>query len=230
MRTTLKNTWPYLVLIGVGLAAIPVAATVVKARRGKVDPDSAPGHTARRSFGDYAVVGRSVTIARPRAELFAIWRDFANLADFMENLERVEPVGADPDRNIWYIRGPAGKTVAVETTIAREVANELIAWRSTPESEIATEGRVTFHDAPGNRGTRVSLIIAYKPPAGAFGKAFAKLTMKSPEIQARHDLKRFKMLMETGEIATAARTGADNSEPEGSNSTAAVRQNEEEMA
>lgn len=227
MRDTLKSKWPYLVLIGVGLAAIPVAATLVKTRRSKVDPDSAPGHTARRSFGDYAVVGRSVTIARPRPELFAIWRDFANLADFMENLARIEPVGDDPDRNIWHIRAPAGKTVAVETTIAREVENELIAWRSTPDSEIATEGRVTFHDAPGNRGTRVSLIIAYKPPAGALGKAFAKLMMKSPEIQARHDLKRFKMLMETGEIATAARTRADNAEPAGSQSAAAPTREEE---
>ncbi len=32
----------------------------------------------------------------------------------------------------------------------------------------------------------------------------AKLFQREPEVQARHDLKRFKALMETGEIATSA--------------------------
>jgi len=47
-------------------------------------PDSAPGRTARRSrFGRYAVVGRTVTIAKPRSEVYAFWRDRSNLASFM---------------------------------------------------------------------------------------------------------------------------------------------------
>jgi uncharacterized membrane protein len=33
----------------------------------------------------------------------------------------------------------------------------------------------------------------------------AKLFLREPAIQARHDLKRFKMMMEAGEIATSAR-------------------------
>ena len=69
---------------------------------------------------------------------------------------------------------------------------------------LVTEGRVTFKDAPGERGTRVGLIIAYQPPGGELGRVLAKLFLREPEIQARHDLKRFKMLMETGEIATSA--------------------------
>ena len=52
----------------------------------------------------------------------------------------------------------------------------------------------------------MSLIVAYKPKAGALGEAIATLARQSPEMQARHDLKRFKMLMETGEVATSART------------------------
>ncbi|MBY0345179.1 MAG: hypothetical protein K2Q29_15115, partial [Sphingomonadales bacterium] len=82
--------------------------------------------------------------------------------------------------------------------------------RSTEDSDIDTEGRVTFEDAPGERGTRVSLIIAYKPKGGILGDTVAKLMRRSPELQGRHDLKRFKMLMETGEIATSARTRADH--------------------
>jgi hypothetical protein len=109
-------------------------------------------------------------------------------------------------KGTYVIRAANGKTYAVDTRIAREVDGELIAWRSTEESEIDTEGRVTFEDAPGDRGTRVSLIIAYKPKGGAVGDAIATLARRSPALQARHDLKRFKMLMETGEIASSART------------------------
>ena len=165
--------------------------------------DDAPGYTQRRSFGKYDVTGRSVLIGKPRQELYAYWRDFNNLSNFMENLERVEDRGNG--RSLWVIRAPAGQTVDVEVEIAREEEGELIAWRSVEGSEIDTEGRVAFRDAPGDRGTFVQLIIAYNPPAGEIGRAVAKLFGREPAVQARHDLKRFKMLMETGEIATSAR-------------------------
>jgi len=189
--------------LGLALGAAAIGAFVQTRKAKEAQGDDAPGFTARRGFGQYEVVGRTVTIRRPRAELFAFWRDFQNLAGFMENLEKVQPTGAN-GRSVWTIKAPAGQTVDVETEIAREVDNELIAWRSVEGSDIDTEGRVTFEDAPGERGTRVGLIIAYDPPAGAAGKAVAKLLQREPAIQARRDLKRFKMLMETGEIATNA--------------------------
>lgn len=196
-----------------GLAGLAVTGVVVagvalwmKARESGSgrSADSAPGFTARKSFGKYDVVGRSVTIARPREELFAYWRDFANLATFMENVEQVQPVGGD-GHNVWTLRAPAGRTVDVETEIVREEPGQLIAWRSVEGSDIDTEGRVTFTDAPGERGTQVSVRIAYKPPGGELGRVIAKMFGREPEVQARHDLRRFKMLMETGEIATSAR-------------------------
>ncbi|MCF8708954.1 SRPBCC family protein [Rhizorhapis sp. SPR117] len=166
--------------------------------------DDAPGRTARRRFGDYAVAGRTVTIARPQHELYAFWRDFENLAGFMENIESIRRTGAE-GRTLWTIRAPAGNTVEIETEIVKEEDGHLIAWRSIPGSDVETEGRVTFEKAPGERGTRVSATIAYKPIGGAMGRALAKLFLREPEIQTRHDLKRFKMMMEAGEIATSVR-------------------------
>jgi uncharacterized membrane protein len=190
--------------VGLALGAAAIGAYVQSRKEKDRAPDDAPGFTARRGFGKYEVVGRTVTIRRPRAELYAFWRDFENLARVMENVENIRPTGAD-GRAVWTIKAPAGETVDVETEIAREVENELIAWRSVEGSDIDTEGRVTFEDAPGERGTRVGLIVAYDAPAGKLGQAVAKLLMREPAIQARHDLKRFKMLMEAGEIATSAR-------------------------
>jgi len=190
---------------GLALGGLVIGSVLsAKTRKGR-SSDDAPGRTARRSFGKYEVVGRTVTIRKPRAELFAFWRDFSNLAQFMENLEHVDVTDARAGRATWRIKAPAGQTLDVETEIVREEDRKLIAWRSVDGSQINTEGRVTFEDAPGERGTRVTLIIAYDAPGGALGKAIAKAFQREPGVQARHDLKRFKMLMETGEIATSAR-------------------------
>ncbi|MXP43090.1 SRPBCC family protein [Allopontixanthobacter sediminis] len=192
------------VLVGLGLTAGGVALASLARRHANASRDSAPGYTARSGHGEFDVSGRTVTIRKPRTELFDFWRDFTNLVPVMENVESIEMLDKTSGRAAWTIKAPLGRTVRVETTIVSEEANELIAWRSVEGSEIEAEGRVMFKDAPGDRGTRVTLIVAYKPPAGAAGKAVAKLFLREPEVQTRHDLKRLKMLMETGEIATSA--------------------------
>jgi uncharacterized membrane protein len=186
-----------------GLAALgAVAASGLReAQQQKHSPDDAPGRTVKRGeFGGYEVVGHAVTINKPRHELYTFWRDFQNLPGFMENIEKVQPT--DADRAVWTIKAPAGQTVNVETEIVQDRPDQLIAWRSVEGSDINTEGRVAFRDA-GARGTIVEAIVAYKPPAGALGKIVAKLFQREPNIQGRQELKRFKMLMETGEIAIA---------------------------
>ena len=160
-----------------------------------------PPYTRKSPAGDHAVLGRTVTIRKPRAELYKFWRDFANLPDFMENLEAIRTQG---DASTWVIKAPGGTTVDVVTKVTDDRENERIAWASTDESDIRTSGRVEFADAPGERGTRVSLVMSYDPPGGSAGRALAKLFLREPEVQARHDLKRFKALMETGEITTSA--------------------------
>jgi len=189
-------------------AGVGIAATAATNRKAKHPPDDAPGRTARRAdFGGYQVVGHAVTIKKPRHELYAFWRDFQNLEAFMENIERIQPTGED--RAVWTIKAPAGQTVDVETRIVEDRRDELIAWRSVDGSEIDTEGRVRFRDA-GKRGTIVEAIVAYKPPGGEVGKVIAKLFHREPNIQGRQELKRFKMLMETGEIAVAQQNDAGN--------------------
>jgi len=54
----------------------------------------------------------------------------------------------------------------------------------------------------GDRGTEVKIVLEYSPPGGALAAAFAKLFGEEPEQQIGDDLRRFKMLMEAGEIAT----------------------------
>jgi uncharacterized membrane protein len=154
--------------------------------------------------GDH-VVGRAVTINKPAAELFAYFRDFSKLSSFMENVVRVDVL--DGLRSHWVVKAPAGRTVEWDARITEEREGELIAWTSEDGADIANAGRIEFRDA-GARGTVVTATIAYDPPAGTIGKLIAKLFQREPAIQARRDLRRFKQLMETGEIATSSRTAA----------------------
>ena len=186
---------------GLGLAIGGVAFGAFLSQRRKGGDDDAPFYTRKSPDRDQAVLGRTVTIRKPRAELYAYWRDFDNLPRFMEN---VETIRAEGEHGVWVIKAPAGRTVEVRTEISEDVEGKRIAWRSVEGSDIATSGSVEFADAPGERGTRVSLVMAYDPPTGELGRAIAKLFQREPEVQARHDLKRFKGLMETGEIATSA--------------------------
>lgn len=151
-----------------------------------------------------SLIGRSVTINRPRAELYAYWRDFSNLPTFMDNVERVDIL--DTRRSHWRVKAPAGRTVEWDAVVTEEREGEMIAWASTEGADVPNSGRIDFHDAQGGRGTIVTATIVYDPPAGVVGKLIAKMFQREPAIQARRDLRRFKQLMETGEIATASRT------------------------
>lgn len=162
--------------------------------------DDAPKRASRDDKdGTYAIVGKSVLVNRPREELFAFWSDFQNLPQFMVAVESITPSGGGVMK--WKIKAPAGQTVELETEPVGVVEGRSIGWRSTDASQIKTKGEVTFVDAPADRGTIVTASIAYEPPAGEIGRLVAKLFAAEPNIQARHELKRFKMLMETGEVA-----------------------------
>jgi uncharacterized membrane protein len=162
--------------------------------------DAGPKHESRSMHGD-VLIGRSVTIDRPRADLYAFWRDFKNLPQFMHNIHSVAI--HDAEHSHWVIAAPAGKTVEWDSKITEDEPGRLIAWESLEGASVRNSGRVEFLDSPDGRGSVVRVTLTYDPPAGALGKLIAKLFQKEPKVQARQDLRRFKQLMETGEITTA---------------------------
>jgi len=165
------------------------------------NPNPATADGMRDARQKDVLVGRSVTIDRPRQELYAFWRDFTNLPTFMHNVQRVS-IGADGQSH-WVITAPAGTTVEWNAIITQDEPGRLIAWESIQGASVRNSGRVEFADSPDGRGTVVRVTLTYDPPAGAVGKVIAKLFQKEPKIQARQDLRRFKQLMETGEVSTA---------------------------
>jgi len=207
-------------MLGVGLAVAAAGAAFILGRKRQSSDDEepisdAPPHVLRGKAkeaveDDQELVGRTVTIGRPRQEIYDAWRDFTKFPTFMENVEEVEIIGGGRSR--WLIKGPAGKDVELFTTIIEDKPGERLAWESEPESEIDTAGILELTDAPGDRGTYVRLLMSYDPPGGAIGRGIAKLLQREPSLQARRDLRRFKQLMETGEVAKNASPSARKSE------------------
>jgi uncharacterized membrane protein len=139
-----------------------------------------------------------VTVNRPREQVYAFFHDFANLPSFMKHVESVEVI--DQRRSHWKVRGPGGIGFEWDAEMFEDRPNELIAWRSMPGADVQNDGRVRFVRAPGGRGTEVHAEIHYHPPAGRFGVAVAKLFGSAPGQQAKDDLRRFKQVLETGEV------------------------------
>jgi len=143
-------------------------------------------------------VEESVTINKPIAEVFRFWRNFENLPQFMEHLDSV----ATRDEGIshWVAKGPAGTHVEWDARIINEIDNKLIGWQSLEGSMVATAGSVNFDET--EHGTRVRVHLQYDPPGGKVGAMVAKLFGEEPNQTIREDLRRFKRLLETGEIPT----------------------------
>jgi uncharacterized membrane protein len=158
------------------------------------------GSDTRQQLGGSAGihVEEAVTVNRPVSELFRFWRNFENLPTFMNHLHLV----AEREGGVshWVAKGPGGMKVEWDARIINEIDNKLIGWQSLEGSTISTAGSVNFRETP--RGTEVRVHLQYNPPAGKLGAAIAWLFGEEPNLQVREDLRRFKQLMETGEIPT----------------------------
>ncbi len=153
-----------------------------------------------RHGGRRIEVVKSVTINRPVEDLFAFWRDFRNLPTIMPHLRSVEVLSERRSR--WVVDAPAGLTVEWDAEIVNEKPQTLIAWQSCEGSDVASWGVVRFSQAPGGRGTEVKVELEYESPAGATGVLLAKLFGEDPSQEVQDGLRRFKQIMETGEIIT----------------------------
>ncbi|CAA9301823.1 Oligoketide cyclase/lipid transport protein homolog [uncultured Coleofasciculus sp.] len=152
-------------------------------------------------MNDSIRVEKTVTISnKSPEELYQFWRNFENLPHFMKHLKHVTVI--NDQRSHWIATAPMGASVEWDAEIVNEQPNHLIAWASVEGADIDNSGFVRFTKAPHDRGTEVKVVLEYNPPGGAVTATLAKLFGEEPKQQIGDDLRRFKMLMEAGEIAT----------------------------
>jgi uncharacterized membrane protein len=140
----------------------------------------------------------SVVVNRPGDEVYQFWRDFTNFPRFMKNLESVTMIGGG--RSHWKALGPAGQTFEWDAEMIEDRPNELIRWRSLPGADVENEGSIRFERAPGGRGTLVKVNLRYRVPGGVLGDTIAALFGSAPGQEVSEDLRRFKQVLEIGEV------------------------------
>lgn len=156
--------------------------------------------TRRRLSGSRGVhVEEVVTIQAPADQLYAFWRDFEQLPRFMDHLVSVTDL--DGRQSHWVAKAPTG-SIEWSAEVINEIPGELIAWSTIAGSDVVSAGSVSFTPSADARETQVRVKLQYDPPAGKLGAAVAWLLGKDPSQTIREDLRRFKQLMEAGEIAT----------------------------
>jgi uncharacterized membrane protein len=143
---------------------------------------------------------KSVIVNRDQSVVYDFWRNLENLPRFMDHVQSVR-TGADGNSH-WTVHLSPRLTLEWDAEITEDRPNEMIAWRSLPGSSVQTSGSVHFAPATGNRGTQITVMMAYDPPAGMAGEIFARMQKSITARQINEDLRRFKSILEAGEIAT----------------------------
>lgn len=196
------------------LASLGAAATNPDANRGRITFATANvlAVTAldlvcarQLSTGNKGIQARaSCIVNREPQEVYQFWRRFENLPRFMKHLESVEETLEGRSR--WVAKGPAGTTVEWDAVIVADDPGRVITWRSLEGSDVDNAGAVRFETAAGGRGTIVRVSLQYNPPGGVLGKTVAQLFGEEPEQQLDDDLRRFKQMMEVGEVVVSEGT------------------------
>lgn len=133
-------------------------------------------------------------------QAYQLWRNLENLPRFMAHLKKVRIL--DDRRSQWTASGPMDRAVQWSAEIIDDAPNQHISWRSLPGSDVDTSGAVSFRADPLGRGTYITAEMQYRLPGGALGTGLATIFGKHPEFVVREDLRRFKALLETGEVPT----------------------------
>lgn len=144
------------------------------------------------------LVDTNLIVNKPREEVYAYWRSLENLPIFMKHLESVRELS--DLHSVWTAKIPGGLgTVEWKCEITSDIPNESIKWKSMPGSKVVNTGIVKFVDA-GDLGTQIRINISYEAPAGNFGAGIANLFTPALERLIREDIKRFKHVIETGQL------------------------------
>jgi len=198
-------------LMGIGLLArgasgwCPVTAAIGPDSHAYDEP------TKRHLAGEGGVIVEdSITIYRPVSEVYSYWRRLENLPRFMEHLEEVRV--NDRSHSHWVAKGPLGVNVEWDAEIINDIPPTLLSWKSVGRSDVVSAGSVRFKPA-GEHATQVRVKLQYDPPAGMVGATVAWLLGEDPQQQITEDLRRFKQLIESGDISAGSYRSTESGQP-----------------
>ncbi|WP_295902007.1 SRPBCC family protein [uncultured Bdellovibrio sp.] len=158
-----------------------------------------PEEQQQRLLDQGLYTAEAVTVLSSPEELYNFWLDPTNFMTFTEQLEAVHQISETKSHWVWRaLKG--GKTVEWVSEIVEQKPYSLIAWRSTPESDLRLSGRVEFVPLNYHRGTVVRVKMAYDLPTGNLLNLIEKTLGESPHRNLKINLIKLRELFEAGEI------------------------------
>jgi uncharacterized membrane protein len=128
------------------------------------------------------------------AVLYAMWHDIESAPAWQELIASVVKTG---ERTSHWVMKDGDKTIEWDSEVLADEPGERIAWRSI-SGDFDNAGEVIFEEAPGGRGTMVTVLQEFK--MGKLASAWETLTGRNPKQAVVENLRHFKALAETGEI------------------------------
>ena len=160
---------------------------------------------AAASPGRPVVVEKTIRIDASPEHVFDLFAHYENFPRYMSNVIEVRDLGER--RSHWVVRGPAGTHFQWNAFLTEHSRPRRLAWESEPGAEVQQTGSILFE--PFRSGTRVTVHMSYRPPAGAVGHAIASLLGSDPKRQMGEDLARMKTLVERGAMNQVSAGAAD---------------------
>ncbi len=188
-------------MIGLGVAGVGAGLLYAGLQQNRLLEGNLKQRLLNTMASHTTEVRSSITIDRPVDEVFGYWRKLSNLPRCMRHIQAIERI--DDTHWHWKARVPkSDMTVEWDAEIIEEIENELIVWRSVKGSELHNEGMIEFRSGPERNSTQIHAQIVYFPPAGKVGQTIGRFLGGLTQQVIKEDLRRFKQLMETGEVPT----------------------------
>lgn len=127
-------------------------------------------------------------------ELYSMWRNVESAPAWQEQIAQVIVTG---ERTSHWVMKTGDKTMEWDSEILADEPGKRIAWRSIG-GESDNAGEVIFEEAPGGRGTMVTVLQEFR--MGKLTSAWETLVGRNPKQAVIENLRHFKALAETGEI------------------------------
>lgn len=141
----------------------------------------------------------TLTVNKPKEEVYRFWRKLENLPLFMKHLKQVQEL--DQHRSHWEAKVPGNlATIKWNAEILEDEPNSRIAWQSIAGSMVENAGEVEFRDSIDGLGTEIRVLISYRPPAGSLGTGLASVLNPLFEKMLRDDINNFKNYIEVAEL------------------------------
>ena len=145
-----------------------------------------------------STVEESIDVKVPVRTAYNQWTQFEEFPRFMDGVDEIRQLD---DTHLHWVVSHDGTTHEFDTEITEQRPDERIAWKTTDGTSHA--GVVTFHRLSDDR-SKVMVQMDWQPE-GALEKLGA--AMGSDDRRVKHDLEKFKELIESRGRETGAWRG-----------------------